>query len=178
MLSEKMNAALNEQVNREMYSAYLYMAMSSHASTLGLKGFATWFMSQYHEEMFHAMKLYEYIHAQGGDVRLKAIAEPPATFQSAVEMFEKTLEHERFVTRSINELMDMALGEKDHATQIFLQWYVSEQVEEEETDNDILSQLRLVKDSPHGLIMIDRELGARATSVPTDFSRGVNAEAD
>lgn len=178
MISKKMNAALNEQVNKEMYSAYLYMAMSSCASGMGLKGFATWFMSQYHEEMFHAMKLYEYIHAQGGDVRLKAIAEPPATFESPLAMFTQTLEHEQFVTRSINELMELAIGEKDHATQIFLQWYVSEQVEEEESDNDILSQLKLVKDSPHGILMLDRELGTRATTVPVDFSRGVGGEGD
>jgi ferritin len=177
MISEKMNAALNEQVNKEMYSAYLYMSMSSSASALGLKGFATWFMAQYHEEMFHAMKMYEYIHAQGGDVRLGAIAEPPATFDGPLDMFTKTLAHEQFVTRSINDLMELAISEKDHATRIFLQWYVSEQVEEEETDNDILSQLKLIKDSPHGLLMMDRELNARATTVPTDFSRGVASEA-
>jgi ferritin len=127
--------------------------------------------------MFHAMKMYEYIHAQGGDVRLGAIAEPPATFDGPLDMFTKTLAHEQFVTRSINDLMELAISEKDHATRIFLQWYVSEQVEEEETDNDILSQLKLVKDSPHGLLMMDRELNARATTVPTDFSRGVASEA-
>ncbi|MFZ7126007.1 MAG: ferritin [Desulfobacterales bacterium] len=176
MISDKMNAALNEQINKEMYSAYLYMSMSSCANNMGLKGFANWFMSQYHEEMFHAMKFYEYVHAQGGDVHLKAISEPPAGFESALDMFTRTLEHERFVTRSINELMDLAIAEKDHATQIFLQWYVTEQVEEEENDNDILSQLKLVKDSPHGLLMIDRELSSRTVTVPTDFSKGVSAE--
>lgn len=178
MISEKMNTALNEQVNKEMYSAYLYMSMSSACSAMGLKGFATWFMSQYHEEMFHAMKLYGYIQSQDGEIRLQTIAEPPAAFENPLEMFTKTLEHERFVTRSINELMELAIGEKDHATQIFLQWYVSEQVEEEETDNDILSQLKLIKDSPHGLLMLDRELGARAVSVPTDFSRGVGSDGE
>ncbi len=167
--------SLNEQLNREMYSAYLYMSMSSHCNIIGLKGFANWFMVQYHEEMFHAMKLYEYIHSQGGQVKLKAIQEPPNEFKNPLEMFTKTLEHEQFVTRSINERMELAIAEKDHATQIFLQWYVSEQVEEEETDNDLIAQLKLVGDNPQGLLMLDRELAARTATIPTDFSKGVSA---
>ena len=175
MISEKMNAALNDQVTKEMYSAYLYMAMSSYSSSIGLKGFASWFMVQYHEEMYHAMKIYEYIHSQSGEVALKAIDEPPAVFEGPLDMFEKTLAHEQKVTRSINDLMDLALSEKDHATQIFLQWYVSEQVEEEENDNDIIAQLKLIKDNPQGLMMLDRELGQRGANVPLDFSKGVSA---
>ncbi len=175
MISEKMNAALNAQVTKEMYSAYLYMAMSSYSSSIGLKGFAGWFMVQYHEEMYHAMKIYEYIHRQAGEVALKAIDEPPAAFEGALDMFEKTLAHEQMVTRSINDLMDIALSEKDHATQIFLQWYVTEQVEEEENDNDIIAQLKRIKDNPQGLMMLDRELGQRAANVPLDFSKGVSA---
>lgn len=175
MISEKMTGALNEQINREMYSAYLYMSMSSHCSAIGLKGFANWFMVQYHEEMVHAMKLYEYVLRQAGAVTLKAIAEPPREFKSALDMFEKTLEHERFITASINERMDLAISERDHATQIFLQWYINEQVEEEENDNDIITQLKLIGDNPQGLLMLDRELAGRATTVPTDFSKGVEA---
>jgi ferritin len=171
MLSEKMTAALNEQVNREMYSAYLYMAMSSYSNSIGLKGFANWFMVQYHEEMFHAMKLYEYIHSQSGAVALKAIDEPPAAFEGPLDMMTKTLAHEQMVTRSINDLMDIAISEKDHATRIFLQWYVTEQVEEEENDNDIIDQLKLIKDNPQGLMMLDRELAQRAATVPLDFSK-------
>ena len=175
MISEKMNAALNAQVTKEMYSAYLYMAMSSYSSSIGLKGFASWFMVQYHEEMYHAMKIYEYIHRQSGEVTLNAIDAPPAAFEGALDMFEKTLAHEQMVTRSINDLMDIALSERDHATQIFLQWYVTEQVEEEENDNDIIAQLKLIKDNPQGLMMLDPELGQRAANVPLDFSRGVSA---
>ncbi len=177
MLSEKMTSALNSQVNKEMYSAYLYMAMSTHSNEMGLKGFANWFMVQYHEEMFHAMKLYEYIARQGGLPVLKAIAEPPAAFDSAMDMFEKTLAHEQFITASINDLMEIAIAEKDHATRIFLQWYVTEQVEEEENDNDIIAQLKLIGNHPQGLMMLDRDLAARATTVPTDFSKGVEAAA-
>ena len=175
MLSDKMEQALNEQVNREMYSAYLYMAMSAHCSNIGLKGFANWFMVQYHEEMLHAMKIYEYIQRQGGQVQLKPIEGPPDEFASPLDMFEKTLEHERFITRSINDLMETAIAEKDHASQIFLQWYVTEQVEEEENDNDIILQLRLNKENTQGLMMLDRELAGRMTTVPTDFSKGVEA---
>lgn len=173
MLSEKMSTAINEQINKEMYSAYLYMSMSSYSNTLGLKGFANWFMVQYHEEMMHAMKMYEYLHRHGAPVRLMKIDEPPAEFESALDMFEKTLAHELTVTRSINELMDLAIAQKDHATQIFLQWYVTEQVEEEENDNEIIAQLKMIGNSPQGLMMLNRELTARSASVVTDFSKGV-----
>ena len=175
MISDKMNAALNEQVNKEMYSAFLYMAMSSHSNNIGLKGIASWFMVQYHEEMFHAMKIYEYIHSQGGKISLLAIDQPPGDFDSPLDMFTKTLAHEQKVTQSINNLMDLAIEERDHATRIFLQWYVTEQVEEEENDNEIIDQLRLIDGNPQGLMMIDRELGQRANTVPVDFSKGVAA---
>jgi ferritin len=173
MISEKMTQALNEQFNREVYSAYLYMSMSANCNQKGLKGFASWFMVQYHEEMFHAMKIYEYIQRQGADVKLDTIQAPPATFESPMEMFTQTLAHEQYITRSINELMEIAIAEKDHATQIFLEWYVTEQVEEEENDNDMIAQLKLIDDNPHGLMMLDRELAGRATTVVTDFSKGV-----
>ena len=176
MIKQTMGDELNKQINREMYSAYLYMAMSNHSNTIGLKGFGNWFMVQYHEEMFHAMKIYEYLSSQGTPVVLKAIAEPPAVFESPLDMFTKTLAHEQFITESINDLMELAIAEKDHATQIFLQWYVLEQVEEEENDNDIIAQLKLIKDDPRGLMMLDRELAARITAIPVDFSKGVSAE--
>ncbi|MFZ5572669.1 MAG: ferritin [Thermodesulfobacteriota bacterium] len=175
MINDKMIAALNEQINREMYSAYLYMSMSSHCNMVGLKGFANWFMVQYHEEMIHAMKIYEYIQRQGGEVHLKTIQAPPHSFESPLDMFTKTLEHEQFITRSINDLMELAIAEKDHASQIFLEWYVTEQVEEEENDNDIIQQLKIIKDNAHALLMLDRELAARITTVPTDFSKGIES---
>ncbi len=175
MLTQRMEEALVGQVNKEMYSAYLYMAMSSYCESKGLKGFGNWFMVQYHEEMLHAMKIYEYVNRQGGRAVLKALAEPPSEFGTPLDMLKKTLEHERFITKSINELVDLAIEEKDHATQIFLQWYVTEQVEEEENDNDIIAQLELIGDSKQALLMLDKDLGARITHVPTDFSKGIES---
>ncbi len=178
MITRKMEEALNGQLNKELYSAYLYMAMSSHSDSIGLKGFANWFMVQYHEEMLHAMKIHEYIRRQGGKVKLMPIKEPPNEFDSPLDMFEKTLEHERFITRSINDLVDLSISERDHATHIFLQWYVTEQIEEEENDNDIIAKLKLVaqgSDKSNGLFLIDKELSTRLTNVLTDFSKGVEA---
>jgi len=175
MIKTEMAAALNSQINKEMYSAYLYMSMSAYSNQIGLKGFANWFMVQYHEEMYHAMKLYEYVQRQGEEVILESLAKPPNTFDSPLDMFTQTLTHEQYITQSINDLMELAIALKDHATQIFLEWYVTEQVEEEENDNDIIHQLKLIGDNPHGLLMLDRELTARMTTVPTDFSKGVEA---
>ena len=178
MIAKKMEEALNGQINKELYSAYLYLAMSSHSDSMGLKGFANWFMVQYHEEMLHAMKIHEYVRRQGGKVKLMVIKEPPSEFESPLDMFEKTLAHERFITRSINDLVDLSISEKDHATHIFLQWYVTEQIEEEENDNDIIAKLKLVGTGPeknNGLFLIDKELGTRTTTVLTDFSKGIEA---
>lgn len=175
MISDKMTQAFNEQINREMYSATLYMSMSAHCNHVGLKGFGNWFMVQYHEEMLHAMKIFEYIQRQGAEVKLAAIQAPPTDFESPMDMFAQTLAHEQFITRSINDLRELAIAEKDHASQIFLDWYVTEQVEEEENDNDIIVQLKLIGDNPQGLMMLDRELSGRMTTVPTDFSKGVAA---
>jgi ferritin len=167
MLSKKMLNALNEQINKEMYSAYLYMSMSAHSQSVGLKGFANWFMVQYQEEMGHAMKIYGYVNDQGEKVVLRAIDKPPADFESPLDMFEKTLTHEKFVTKSINKLVGMAISEKDYATEIFLQWFVTEQIEEEGNDNDIISRLKLIGKDGNGLLMLDRELGARVYSPET-----------
>jgi len=173
MLHKKMTQALNGQINKEMYSAYLYMSMSAYSNRVGLKGFANWFMVQYHEEMYHAMKMYEYVQRQGEDVILKSIETPPDTFKSALDMFQQTLAHEQYITKSINDLMELAIEKKDHATQIFLEWYITEQVEEEDNDNEIIAQLNLIGDNPQALLMLNRELGERAVTVPIDFSKGV-----
>jgi ferritin len=177
MIHKKMAQAINEQINREMYSAYLYMSMSAYSNKVGLKGFANWFMVQYHEEMFHAMKLYEYLQRQGEEIKLEAIKAPPTEFSSQLDLFTQTLTHEQYITSSLNELMDLAISKKDHATKIFLEWYITEQVEEEENDNDIITELKLIGDDPHALLMLDRELAARIATVPTDFSKGVEAAA-
>jgi ferritin len=175
MVSKKMETALNDQVNKEMYSAYLYMAMSAHAQSDGLKGMATWLMTQYHEEMLHAMKMYEYIMRQGGRMHLQTIKEPDVDFDTPLAMFEAVLAHEQFVTRSINDLMELAMEDKDHATQAFLTWYITEQVEEEDSANEIIQKLTMIGDNKGGLFMYDKELGARMVTVPTDFSKGVEA---
>ena len=166
MLSERMVEALNRQVNREVYSAYLYLSMSAYSTFKGLKGFANWFMVQYQEEMAHAMKIYDYINDQGGQVKLTAVEQPPTEFGSPLEMFEKTLEHEKFVTKCINDLVNLATEEKDHATKIFLQWFVTEQIEEEANDNNIIAKLRLVGKEGKGLLMIDKELATRVFTPP------------
>ena len=166
MLSKKMEEALNGQINKEMYSAYLYMSMSAHSTNVGLPGFANWFMVQYHEEMEHAMKIYDYVNDQGGKVILMAIDQPPSNFKDPMDMFKKTLKHEQFVTKSINDLVDLAIKEKDHATQIFLQWFVTEQIEEEGNDNDIISKLELAGKEGNGLFMIDKELSTRVYIPP------------
>lgn len=161
MLSKRMLDELNKQINREMYSAYLYMSMSAYSEYTGLKGFANWFMVQYKEEMEHAMRFYHYINDQGEQVKLMAIEEPLSVFESPLDMFEKTLAHEQFITKSINDLVDVAIEEKDHATNIFLQWFVTEQIEEESNDNDIIGQLQRIGDNGNGLLMLDKELGTR-----------------
>ncbi len=173
MLSKRMEEAFNTHVNRELYSAFLYLSMSNRSNHIGLKGFANWFMVQYHEEMLHAMKMFEYIQRTGGSARLKAIEEPPSEWSSALDMLEQTYEHEKKVTAWINELMEIAIEEKDHASQIFIQWYITEQVEEEENDTDLIAQLKLINDDPQGLMLLDRELAGRMTTVLTDFSKGI-----
>jgi len=168
MLSKRMVDALNGQINKEMYSAYLYMSMSAYSESKGLKGFANWFYVQYKEEMEHAMKIYHYVQEQSAQVKLLAIEQPPVEFGSPLDMFEKTLAHEQFVTKSINGLMDQAISEKDHATQIFLQWFVTEQIEEEANDNEIIDKLKLAGQEGNGLFMIDKELGVRVYTPPAE----------
>jgi ferritin len=172
LLSERIAEALNKQLNREIYSAYLYLSMSAYSTFKGLKGFANWFMVQYQEEMTHAMKIYNYINDQGGKVELMVVEQPPTEFGTPFDMFEKTLEHEKFVTKCINDLVNLAIQEKDHATNIFLQWFVTEQIEEEANDNDIIAKLKLVGKEGNALFVIDKELAARAFTPPAASSEG------
>jgi len=163
MISKQMEQALNGQINKEFYSAYLYLAMGAYSETKGLGGFANWFRNQAMEESAHAMKFFSYVHEQGGTVVLDAIQKPPAEFDSIIAVFRQTLEHEQFVTKSINGLVDLAIEEKDHATNSFLKWFVDEQVEEESGVQEILSKLEMVGgEASSALLMIDRESGARA----------------
>ena len=166
MISEKMQDALNKQVNEEFFSAYMYLAMSAYCSTIGLPGFANWMRMQYEEEIMHVTKMYDYIMGQGGVIELKAIEQPDQEFGTPLEIFETTLEHEQLVTNLIHRLMDLAVEERDYATQTFLQWYVTEQVEEEANVNDILSPLRMVGEDKGGLMMIDQQLASRLAPTP------------
>lgn len=161
MISIKMQEAINAQINAEMWSAYLYLAMSMDAEDKLLKGMAHWFHKQYEEEMEHAFKFVGYLQDQQAKVILYPIAEVPATWDSALAMYEQTLEHEKKVTRLIHALCSLAFAEKDYATLSLLEWYVNEQVEEENTASDIVEILRRVGDEQHFLYEYDRRLGKR-----------------
>ena len=161
MLSEKMQAALNKQINEEFYSAYVYLAMSAESDGKGLPGFANWFKLQYQEELDHAMRFFDYILERDGEVKLDAIAGPDLGKESPLSLFEKALAHEQLITKCIFNLKDLARSESDHATDVFLEWFVKEQVEEEATTKAVVDQLKLVDGNPNGLFMIDRELAGR-----------------
>jgi ferritin len=161
MINEKVEKALNDQINAELYSSYLYLSMSAYFSAIDLPGFATWMKHQAQEEMLHFSKMYDYIIERGGRVVLGAIAAPPTEWEGPLDAFEATLKHEEGVTALINKLVDTAISVSDHATNIFLQWFVSEQVEEEANVGAVLQQLRMVGAQGHALFMMDRELGNR-----------------
>ena len=161
MLSDRMQKALNGQVNAELYSSYLYLSMNAYFKSVNLDGFANWMNAQTQEELMHAMKIYDFINQRGGRAILAAIDAPPAQWDSPLAVFEDTLKHEQKVTGLINDLVDIAIEERDHATQIFLQWFVTEQIEEEESVGNVLEQLKLLGDAKQGLFMMDRELATR-----------------
>lgn len=160
MLSKKLLNALNEQLNYELKSANIYLAMAGYTETLGLGGFTNWFMAQYEEELFHAKKIMKFINDKNGRIEVKAIAAPKNDFSSLLEAFEETLKHEEEVTTRFYDLMDIALEEKEHATKSFLQWFIDEQVEEEATVGDMINKIKLVKDS--GLYLLDQEAAKRS----------------
>jgi ferritin len=141
-----------------MYSSYFYLALSAYGESLGLRGIAKWFLAKHQEELTHAMKFYRYLVGQGAPVELGEISAPPAAFGGVVAAFEQTLAHERAVTGGIHELVDVAREHRDHASEIFLHWFVTEQIEEEAVVQDILSRIRLVGDSGEGLYLMDKEL--------------------
>jgi len=161
MISKKMAKAINDQINREFYSAYLYLAMSSDAMDKGFKGAAHWFMVQFREEQGHALKFAKYLQEQGAKVELAKIDEPRQSWDDLLDMFKDTLVHEKKVTAWINELMDLAVAQKDHATQGVLRWFVDEQVEEEGNDTEIIWMLEMSAGSKGALFMADRQLGKR-----------------
>jgi len=168
MLSKKIEKALNQQINAEFFSAYLYLSMSAYLNDLSLVGFSNWMRAQYEEEKFHAIKIYDYVLERDGKIKLEKIKAPQQEWNGIIDVFEDVLNHERQVTKMINSLMGLAISENDHATANFLQWFVAEQVEEESTVSEILSQLKLIEGKGSGLFMLDREAAQRKFSEPTE----------
>jgi len=161
MISKKIEKEINEQINAEFWSAYLYLSMSAYFVSRNLPGFANWMQIQYQEEISHALKFFNYLNERGGRVILTPIKEVKKEWKDEIEVFQETLKHEQHVTFLINNLVNLAIEEKDHASNNMLQWYVSEQVEEEANVDEILQQLVLLEGNKFGLLMLDRELKQR-----------------
>lgn len=161
MISQKIQKALNQQLNEEFYSSYFYLSMSAYFESKDLQGFAQWFRLQADEEYAHAMKIFDYVYQIGGEVKLMKIDGPKTNWKSFLEVFQDTFKHEQKVTKSINDLLELSYTEKDHATVNFLQWFVSEQVEEEATAQQNVKKMEMIGDDKAGLFMIDKELGGR-----------------
>jgi len=161
MLSKTMQEAINEQIKHELYSAYLYLSMAAYYEANSLPGFAHWMRQQAQEEQSHALKLFDFVVDRGGRVTLQAIAQPPSEFQSPRQVFEQVLEHERKVTSLIHQLYALAHQENDYPTQVMLQWFITEQVEEEKNAAQILDTMQMAGDKGQALIMLDRALGQR-----------------
>jgi len=162
MLNKKLEIELNKQVNAEFYSAYLYLSMSAYLADNNLNGFSNWMKIQFEEEQSHAMKFYQFILDRAGKVTLGKIEAPKTEWNGVIDVFEEVLKHEQHVTALINNLIEVAYEEKDHATVAELQWFVTEQVEEEATVSDILDQLKMIEGKGAGLFMLDREMKQRS----------------
>jgi ferritin len=161
MLNQKLQDGFNDQLNYELYSSYIYLSAAAHFESVNLKGMANWMRSQAQEEVAHAAKFFDHINERGGKVVLKEIAGPKTEWESPLEAFEDAYKHECKVSARINNLVDLAINERDHASDNFLQWFVAEQVEEEASVLEIVEQLKLVGNEPQALFLIDRELGQR-----------------
>ena len=172
MIDQRMQEALNKQINAEIYSAYLYLSMSAHFQSVNLAGFANWMRVQWQEELAHALKFYDYVNERGGRVVLQPVEAPPSTWDSPLALFEHVHQHEQKVTGMINKLVDLAVEIRDHATNNVLQWFVAEQVEEEASADEVVQKLKLVGDDPSALFMIDRELAQRIFVAPAAAKEG------
>lgn len=161
MLSKKVQDAFNKHMNEEFFSSYLYLGMAAHLESKNMSGMAHWMKLQAEEEREHAMKFYAYILERGGDVKLQDIAAPKGTWKNPIEVFEEAYKHECHISALINKLVDLAVKEKDHAANIFLQWFVTEQVEEEASALDVVEKLKMVGDSDMALFMMDGRLAQR-----------------
>ena len=167
MVNQKIQEAFNKQINAELYSSYLYLAMSAYFMSISLTGFANWMRVQAQEELVHAMKFFDFVNERGGRVALGAIDGPPTAWDSPLQAFQDAYDHEQKVTALINGLVDLAIEERDHAANAFLQWFVTEQVEEEASADAVVQQLKLAGGAGGGIFMIDRELGQRVFTMPT-----------
>ncbi len=172
MISKKVEEALNGQINAELYSAYLYLSMEAYFESVSLPGFATWMRVQTQEELMHTMKIYGFVNERGGRVLLKSIDQPPTEWESPLAVFEASYKHEQKVTWLINDLVNLAIEQKDHATNSFLQWFVNEQVEEEDSADQVVQKLKMIKNDPGGLFLVDRELGQRVFTPPAAAEGG------
>lgn len=164
MLSEKLLDALNEQLNKEYYSSYLYLAMAAYFDDKNLQGMANWMKKQSDEEHIHSIKFFDFIIRVGGRIKLGAIGEPAKEWDSPQSAFEAAYEHEQFISKSIYDLVTLAVEEKEYSTQTFLNWFVDEQVEEEETVKAIVEKFKMISASASGMYMLDTELGSRAAT--------------
>ncbi len=170
MLNQKVEAALNAQINAEMWSAYLYLSMAAWCHNNGQSGMGHWFEVQFKEEQDHAQILFNYIVQRGGKVTLSPIDAVPTEWENVLDIFESTLKHENKVTGLINNLFALSLQENDFATQSMLKWFIDEQVEEEDNAQTIIDNLKMIKDNGYGLYMIDKELGARVYTTPSPLA--------
>ncbi len=166
MINEKLEKAFNEQINKEFYSEYLYLSMQAYFERLNLKGFVNWMSVQVQEERAHAMGMFDYLNRRGGSVVLETIAKPQTDWKSPLDVFEDVLKHEEYVTSTINALTDVADEVKDRAAISFLDWYLKEQVEEEDNVGQVLATLRLIGDDKKALLMLDKELATRTFTAP------------
>lgn len=161
-MNERIEKAFNDQINEELFSAYIYLAMAAHFESSNLEGFANWMRQQAQEEVEHAMRFYTHINRRGGRVVLKALGEPPVDYGTPLDAFQKALEHEQHITGTINALYELAVEEKDYPAQMELQWFIDEQVEEEENTGNIVELLKLAGENKGALLMLDRELSQRS----------------
>lgn len=166
MINEKLEKVINQQINAEMYSAYLYLSMSAYLESINLPGFASWMRVQFEEEQFHALRFFTFLNERGGRVELEAIEKPQFVWNNVIEVFEHTLEHERHVTSLLNNIADIAETEKDRPTRNLMVWFIDEQVEEESSAEKIINELKLINGEGHGMLMLDRELGTRVFTPP------------
>lgn len=166
MISEKLQQAINEQINAEIYSAYLYLSMRAYFDANDLPGFAQWMYVQALEEFTHTEKLYKYLNERGGVATMKAIEKPETSWTNALGVAEAVLAHEQHVTGLVNNLVNIAIEEKDHATTNFLQWFVEEQVEEEASVGEVVRKVKMLQDAPGGMFMLDKEMSARVFTPP------------